>query len=238
MNNFSGSDSLPSAKSTFESAAVVVQQHDLGRVTLGMTTSFGLLNDPKQIGFRVARHKFVGKMLAGCKTVLEVGCQEGFTSIFVAEHVEQLVSIDFFKPYIEEAKVFMQPHLGNVSFRDHDIIDGVVELEGGKRFDAAFSMDVLEHIDQSQEHLYMKNIAASLNPNGVFIVGMPSIESQQYASESSKLGHINCKTGAELRDFCRRYYNNAFMFGMNDEVLHTGYFPMCQYLIALCVGPL
>lgn len=237
-DKFSGSGSLASVKRIYESAESVVRQSDLGRVTLGTTTSFGLLTDPKQIGFRIARHKFVGKMLSGCRTVLEVGCQDGFTSIFVAQHVEQLVSIDFFKPYIEEAKTFMQPHLGNVSFRDHDIIDGVVELEGGGRFDAAFSMDVLEHIDQSQEHLYMKNIAASLNPSGIFIVGMPSTESQQYASASSKLGHINCKTGVELRDFCRGYYSNVFMFGMNDEVLHTGYFPMCQYLIALCVNKL
>jgi hypothetical protein len=28
------------------------------------------------------------------------------------------------------------------------------------------------------------------------------------------------------------------MFGMNDEVLQTGFGPMCHYLIALGVGPL
>jgi 2-polyprenyl-3-methyl-5-hydroxy-6-metoxy-1,4-benzoquinol methylase len=238
MNEFSGSGSLPIAKRTFESANSVVQRSELGQLTLGTTTSFGFFTDPKQIGFRIARHKFVGKMLSGCKIVLEVGCQDGFTSLFMAQHVERLVSIDFFKPYIEEANKYMLPHLSNVSFRDHDIIDGAVELEGDEHFDAAFSMDVLEHIDQSQEHLYMKNIAASLNANGIFIVGMPSLESQKYASAASKEGHINCKSGDDLRDLCRKYYRQVFMFGMNDEVLHTGYFPMCQYLIALCVNKL
>ena len=27
----------------------------------------------------------------------------------------------------------------------------------------------------------------------------------------------------ELRALMQRYFNNVFMFGMNDEVLHTGY---------------
>ena len=27
------------------------------------------------------------------------------------------------------------------------------------------------------------------------------------------------------------------MFGMNDEIIHTGYLPMAHYLMALCAGP-
>jgi 2-polyprenyl-3-methyl-5-hydroxy-6-metoxy-1,4-benzoquinol methylase len=237
-NKFSGKGTLPNVNKTYASVDSIVQQSGLGRLTLGTTTTYGFLTDPKQIGFRIARHKFVAKMLSGSKTVLEVGCQEGFTALFVAPYVERLIAVDNFKGYIEEADEHIKPHLANVTFRSHDIIDGPVDLEANEGFDAAFSMDVLEHIDPTQEHSYMSNIAASLNANGIFIVGMPSLESQKYASDASKAGHINCKTGEVLRDSCRKYYRNVFMFGMNDEVLHTGYFPMCQYLIALCVGKL
>src|SRR5262249_34885242 len=31
-------------------------------------------------------------------------------------------------------------------------------------------------------------------------------------------------------------FDNVFMFGMNDEVVHTGYAPMCHYLWSLAVG--
>ena len=72
---------------------------------------------------------------------------------------------------------------------------------------------------------------------GVLIVGIPSLESQEYASVAAAAGHINCLTGSDLRDFCRKYFNNVFMFGMNDEVLHTGFMPLCHYLFAMCVGP-
>ena len=46
----------------------------------------------------------------------------------------------------------------------------------------------------------------------------------------------NLKTMAELRELMGRYFHNVFMFGMNDEVLHTGHAPMCHYLWAVAVG--
>lgn len=29
----------------------------------------------------------------------------------------------------------------------------------------------------------------------------------------------------------------GFLFSMNDEVVHTGYYPMAHYLIAVGIGP-
>ncbi len=31
----------------------------------------------------------------------------------------------------------------------------------------------------------------------------------------------------------QRYFHCVYMFGMNDETLHTGYGPMCHYRIAI-----
>ena len=70
----------------------------------------------------------------------------------------------------------------------------------------------------------------------MFICGSPSLESQLYASQQSKEGHVNCKNGLELKQFLNRYFENTFLFGMNDEVLHTGFSPMCHYLFILACG--
>jgi hypothetical protein len=70
--------------------------------------------------------------------------------------------------------------------------------------------------------------------NGTFIVGMPSLESQVYASEGSKALHVNCKTEQGLRDSLQQYFANVFMFGMNDETLHTGFGALCHYRLAIC----
>jgi len=66
---------------------------------------------------------------------------------------------------------------------------------------------------------------------------MPSLESQRYASPQSKAGHVNCKSGPDLKKTMEEYFHSVFLFSMNDEVVHTGFYPMAQYLLALCAHP-
>mgnify|MGYP006435441835 FL=1 len=107
-----------------------------------------------------------------------------------------------------------------------------------KEFQGVFALDVLEHIDRASEDVFMKNVCGSMRDSGVVILGMPSLESQKYASEASKIGHVNCKTGEEFSQFSKRYFKNVFSFSMNDEVLHTGFFPMSHYLFVVCTHPI
>ena len=65
---------------------------------------------------------------------------------------------------------------------------------------------------------------------------LETIESQKYASKESREGHVNCKSGEELRESLKQYFVNVFIFSMNDELVHTGYTPMAHYLIGLCCG--
>ena len=112
------------------------------------------------------------------------------------------------------------------------MIEGPVE----GNFDAAYSLDVVEHIPQADEHAFLKNIVDSLQDQGVLIIGCPSIQSQAYASEGSKIGHINCKDQKQLYELMSEYFHNVFSFSMNDEVVHTGFYPMAHYLFAIGVG--
>lgn len=200
---------------------------------LGPYNAYHLMSDPKRIGFLFARYKFVAKMLEGQEKALEIGCQEGLGSLVVAKSVKKLVATDFYKPHIESCIERLSDVVDNIEFKGHDIISGPIE----EKFDAAYSLDVFEHIDPAQADVYMKNVVLSLREHGAFIVGIPSLESQKYASSGSKEGHINCMSGEDLRAFCRQYFHSVFMFGMNDEVVHTGFLPMAHYLIALCVHP-
>ena len=98
----------------------------------------------------------------------------------------------------------------------------------------AFILDVLEHIQPSDEDRFIKNTLDSLKLNGSLIIGMPSIESQKYASAPSKAGHVNCKSAEDFKKLMEKYFYNVFIFSMNDEVLHTGFYQMSHYLFTLC----
>jgi cyclopropane fatty-acyl-phospholipid synthase-like methyltransferase len=199
---------------------------------LGNNTSRIYFEDPKLLLFTLARYKFVAKMLTGRPRVLEVGCQEAFGSQLVAKDVGHLHCIDFYRPHIESCWRRFSNTGVNMSFAHGDALEGV----GNGQFDAAFALDVLEHISKRDEDVFMTSLCQSLTPLGVLILGMPSLESQVYASERSRLGHVNCKSGSEFKSFLDKYFSNTLMFSMNDEVVHTGFFPMAHYLFGIGIA--
>ena len=197
--------------------------------------SFGLMHnytwklDPRRMLFAFARYKFVAKMFEGFARVLEVGCGDASATRIVQQTVGKVTVTDFDKTFIDDIESRQQANW-RLDARVHDMVLSPIQ----ESFDGIFCLDVLEHIEKSSEETFLRNICASLADHGSFIVGIPSLESQAYASDGSKAGHVNCKSGKELRDFLKRHFNSVFMFSMNDEVVHTGFFPMAHYLIAVC----
>lgn len=186
-------------------------------------------DDPKLLGIHLARYKFVSKMLVGKTLVAEVGCGDGFFSKLVREQVGVLHLYDFDKKFIDH---IYDTNASNAYVAD--ITKG--KLEYGP-YQAIYSLDVMEHIDHENQILYLQNIVKSLAKRGVFIVGMPTLESQKYASPQSKVGHIGCWSGDTLKGVLNCYFHNVFLFSMNDEMVHTGFYPMSHYLIAICTEP-
>ena len=184
--------------------------------------------DPKRTLFTLARYKFVARMLGGRGHVLEVGCADAFGTRIVQQAVDKVTAVDFDPLFIDDAKERMNPHWAFDTFV-HDMMKGPVPGE----FDAAYALDVLEHIEEKDEDRFLRNVIASLTPAGVAIFGMPSLESQTYASPQSKAGHVNCKSGENLKKTLERYFHTVFVFSMNDEVVHTGFYPMAHYLLGI-----
>jgi len=206
-------------------------RNTFGAATLGIATNQTWREDPKRLVFMLARYKFAAKMFTGMQRVTEIGCGDAFGTRIVAQAVPHVTAVDFDPVFIDDARAHMGDTLG-FECRVHDILSGPVARDG---FEGAYSLDVLEHIPASDERKYLANIAASLVSTGAVLIGTPSLESQAYASPSSKQGHINCKRGSELKSLVGEYFHRVFLFSMNDEVVHTGFSPMAQYLIALGV---
>jgi cyclopropane fatty-acyl-phospholipid synthase-like methyltransferase len=205
--------------------------HSKGGVVLGPYTTHMWREDPRKLCFLLARYKFCAKMLEGKKNVLEVGCGDSIGTPIVLQSVGKVHGIDF-EPLVIEDAIKRNTFGRRCTFGVHDMIKGPVSGS----FDAAFSLDVIEHIPPSLEDPFLKNIADSLTQDGVAVLGTPNISSQQYASEGSRLGHINLKSGETFRDSLRKYFTNVFLFSMSDEVVHTGFSPMAHYLICIGVG--
>lgn len=201
------------------------------QISLGPWTSYSYLHDPTHLLFVLSRYKFCAKMLKGRKNVLEVGCGDGFGIPLVAQVVDYVTGIDLDKKIIS-SNIKRLRDFSNISFKELDMLK---EIPSGK-FDGIYAIDVIEHIPTDKTKRFIQNIQSSLKDSGICIVGTPNITSDKYASRQSKLHHINLQSYQSLLLLMQKYFTNVFMFGMNDEVVHTGYPPMCHYLFAVGVG--
>lgn len=201
---------------------------DYPRETMGAMASQYYRDDPKLLGIHLARYKFVSKLLAGKELVAEVGCGDAWFSRIVKETVGELHLYDFDKKFVDEA--YKNEH-ENVYC--HDVLTG--KLEYGK-YDAAYSLDCMEHVEVNKHDIFLMNVTASLMPNGSFIVGMPSAESQRYASLASKVGHVGCLTHEQMMDSLSKYFHNVFIFTINDEQIGLNFEKMAHYYLGVCCG--
>jgi 2-polyprenyl-3-methyl-5-hydroxy-6-metoxy-1,4-benzoquinol methylase len=220
-------------ESQYECLDKAIDESGLER--FGPMSSFTWRNDPKRLLFVLSRYKFAAKLLSGSKNVLEVGCGDGFASRIVKQCVENLCLSDADPKMIDSASQTCSS-LYPVDFLCHNFVEGKLSLDGKKRFDGLYMLDVLEHIPASSEERFLLNILGCLEENAKVVVGLPSLESQQYASPESKLGHVNCKSQEELVGLLSKYFKSVVCFGMNDEVVHTGFGRMVHYNFALCIA--
>jgi 2-polyprenyl-3-methyl-5-hydroxy-6-metoxy-1,4-benzoquinol methylase len=199
---------------------------------LGPYFGHQVLNSPRHLLFTLSRYKFAAKMLPRNRIskVLEVGCSEGIGSLLLAETGNEVVAVDMDKKAIDCANKNIKKQ--NITYQNADILKSNL----GK-FDAVISLDVIEHIEKADEPLFLQAIVNHLLPNGMCIIGTPNDTATQYASKASQIGHVNMYTAERLVTSLQQHFHHVFQFGVNDEIVHTGFSPMCHYLMVIGCSP-
>ena len=187
---------------------------------LGLMSSYRWAEEPVRVLFVLARYKWVAQMLRGYNRVLEVGCGDGLGSALVSSNVGHLTAIDQDAMMIESAQRCQK----GIEFK----CTGDIE-----KADAIYSIDVIEHIPYVESKAWLNKLAFHAP---VVIIGSPSKESQRYASPLSKENHVNCMTQPELKKMMQAYFRHVFMFGMNDEIVGTGFSKLSHYNFAVGVN--
>ncbi len=197
---------------------------------IGARTSHSIRTDPRHLLFTLSRYKFCAKMLEGMSRVLEVGCGDAIGAPIILQSVKSLHAIDI-EPIVIAQNKINNEFAERLSFSCYDF----TKEHPNELFDAIYSLDVIEHINQHEEKSFLENIISVMHDDGICIIGTPNITANQYASDISQKGHINLKSASTLKESLAPYFHHIFIFSMNDEVVHTGYAPMAHYLLALCV---
>lgn len=187
--------------------------------------SYNIKNDPKRLGFVLARYKLAKDISYIPKnSILELGCSEGIGISILKPEYYLGIDID------EDAISVARNNYPNHNF----FIDNFLNKQYGY-FDLILSLDVIEHIPPDLEADFFNTCKNNLSENGIVIIGTPNKSAEQYASEASKAGHINLYDHYRLRNSAKNYFKHVFMFGINDEIVHVGFEHMRHYIMAVCL---
>ena len=197
------------------------------RIRLSPHMAHNLRKDPKRLAFFYARYAFAAQMTQGCTSILELGCSEGVGASMLHKGTKNYLGLDLDTPAIDAANRNFATPL--VLFENRNFLG----LKMGS-FDGVISLDVIEHILQGEdEDAFFGTVVENISENGVCVIGTPNITSTPYASPESQRGHVNMFDFKRLKLTMKKHFRTVFIFSMNDEVVHTGYYPMAHYLFAV-----
>lgn len=196
------------------------------RVVLGQHWSYNIMDDPKRLAFVLSRYKFAARMVSRGRSVLELGCSEGVGGILLAEFARDYTGVDLDAEAIRAARSNWTD--SKFAFLQDDFLGNVYGS-----FDAVVSIDVIEHIDPQYEPVFFGTVCKNLKSEGLCIIGTPNLTAAQYASAVSRKNHVNLYDADRLTAVLERYFRKVFLWGMNDEIVHTGFPQMAHFLMAM-----
>lgn len=200
-------------------------------ITLPPEYAMYIEQDMLRLMIRLARYKFVAKMIKKTDRVLEIGCGSGLGSLFLGQHCAKVTGLDVKESEIAEARSINRR--SNVDFLVADLFD----LDPSLQYDAVVSLDVIEHMPVAQGHQLIAAMTRHLKPSGMLLIGSPSHYSYPYQSPQSQASHVQCYRQEELVELIETYYERTLAFSMNDEMVHTGHPKMAWYYFVLAFMP-
>lgn len=199
-------------------------------ITLPPEYAYFIQKDLIRFLIRLARYKFVARLIKETDHILEVGCGSGLGSIFLGQHCAHVTGLEIKRSEVEDARAMNRRK--NVEFMVEDFFNLRIE----RQFDVVVSLDVIEHMPMEQGSELICAISRRVKPTGMAVIGTPSIYSYDYQSELSKASHVKCYDQQELIELMERYFHRILPFCMNDELVHTGFSKLAwYYFLVACV---
>jgi 2-polyprenyl-3-methyl-5-hydroxy-6-metoxy-1,4-benzoquinol methylase len=187
--------------------------------------------DTLHFTIRLARFKFIARLVKPDDKILEIGCGSGVGTIFVGQHCTSIKGIDIVSSEISYAKELNRRD--NVSFESTDFL----QYPEKNKYNVVYSLDVIEHMPEAVGRRFVEKTCRHLTDDGMLVIGTPSCYSYEYESESARAGHVKMYDQKELVAMVENFYGRVIAFSMNDEIVHTGFHKLAWYYIILAFMP-
>ena len=191
-----------------------------------------LAKNPLMATVKLARYKFVSKMLDKNDYVVDVGCGGGLSTFYYSNFCRKAVGIDNDARRIKEWKEFKNKKLDFVNLNALDISKLNFDVN------CIINVDFIEHITK-RYYFYKKlqkiSTKSKNRRNKMLIIGTPSYYSKKYRAKHNLLHHKHEYKPDELYEICAKNFSRVFKFTMNDELVHTGFDKLGWFFFLICI---
>ena len=184
-----------------------------------------------QMVVKLARYKFVARMVKKSDDVLEVGSGSGVGTLFLAQHAAKVTGLEIKTADHEAARKINRRD--NVDFQLLDFF----KYDPARRHDVVVSLDVIEHMPIAEGRRFVAKMARHTKPHGFTVIGTPSIHSYPYQGAYSQAAHVKCYDRDELVELIEASFHRTLVFSMNDELVHTGHPKLAWYYFVIALMP-
>lgn len=134
------------------------------------------------------------------KTVLDIGCGEGYGAYFLASFAKQVVGVDYDKSIIDYARNKYKKD--NLEFRQLDVTDLNYFQD---KFDAICSLQVIEHTQNAK--IFLEAVNNLLNEDSIFICSTPNkLDASPGSDIPLNKFHVKEYLSDEFRELLIRYF--------------------------------
>ncbi|HSX40474.1 MAG TPA: class I SAM-dependent methyltransferase [Candidatus Saccharimonadales bacterium] len=166
------------------------------------------IKDASAIFYRhIAAYNFVMSYTSD-KTILEVGCSDGYGTSLLAKKATKAHGIDIDKEAITSAK--RKYANKNLSFETVDVL----KINAGKKYDVIISFQVIEHIKEVDA--YLLKLRSLLNNRGMIILSTPNrmLRLSKNQKPWNKF-HITEYDSSALQKLLTGHFSKVVIYGMH-----------------------
>lgn len=161
-------------------------------------------------------YEFLRKNVKG-KSVLEIGCGDGYGAVYLAEIAASIIGIDYEEDTVLKAQnKYRAP---NLSFVCMDATE--LKFEDNS-FDAVCSFQVIEHIPEDKLLSYLLEIKRVLKENGEFCLSTLNLDHNMKSPLTYEKQPAHCKefTLSELKDLLSQVFSDIKIYGLRLSLKH------------------
>ena len=154
------------------------------------------------------------------KTVLDIGCGEGYGSYYLAHYAKEVIGIDIDKKVIQKAQnLYSRNGLYFYQVNVYELIDKLPQLKSN--VDIAVAMELIEHLKKPGE--FLEIVKEILKPEGCFFLSTPNRIAREVENIPWNPEHVKEYTEDELKELLSKYFRKVKIIGLTGTAKAKDY---------------